>query len=282
MINETLTISGEDVVLSSPEVNEGRPLKVGRVANRVFYKNESFNGLLKKYAAWTLYKDILSIADEIRITVEEENGTSSPDEYIFTLRTEEVFKRGFNTISDQTNIKKAILPLSWFKLTIKDNLFNSDKARKLSTALGPEWYFLLRNEFNKDYMKKLSHFLKEERKIVEICPSTPDVFRAMRVTPFSDVKVVILGQDPYHNGLAEGLSFSSIDPLTTPKSLANIFTEIENDIYGGLMLDRDPQLTRWAKQGVLLLNTCLTVRKGVAGSHRNQGWEQFTSESFME
>lgn len=83
---------------------------------------------------------------------------------------------------------------------------------------------------------------------------------------------------PYHNGLASGLSFSTNNELITPKSLENIFTEIENDVYNGLMLERSPSLERWTKQGVLLLNTILTVRKGLPLSHQNQGWERFTKQ----
>jgi uracil-DNA glycosylase len=260
-------------MLSSPEVNRGSPFRIGIIEGRSFIKNEKFGDLLRKYQAWTIYEDVLPICDEIIFKVSEENGTPQNDVFTFRIPTAEIIKKAPRYIKDQTGFKKVILPISWFETTC-----SNPAHHKKILQLGAEWFFKLRDEFRKDYMKNLSSFLQKERATSTIYPSSPDVFRALRITPYSEVNVVILGQDPYHNGLADGLAFSSLNEFKTPKSLENIFKEIEDDIYGGLMLDRDVQLSRWSSQGVLLINTCLTVREGEAFSHNGQGWEQFTGE----
>lgn len=145
----------------------------------------------------------------------------------------------------------------------------------------PDWWVLLKIEFEQQYMQDIYKYLIS-RKIdfADIYPSSEKVYKAFE-EPFKDINVVILGQDPYHTpNMAMGLAFS-VPPTTpyerVPPSLKNIFEEIENDVYDGLYLDRNPDLTRWSKQGVFLLNTCLTVEKGVALSHQNIGWGRFTS-----
>lgn len=139
-----------------------------------------------------------------------------------------------------------------------------------------EWKNVLKSEFEKPYFADLVRFLhkeKDEGKI--IYPPGKDIFRAFELTPLKSVKVVILGQDPYHGaGQAMGLSFSVPDEVAVPPSLKNIFKEIESDI--GVVMSGKPNLERWAKQGVLLLNVILTVRAGVPASHRNIGWQEFT------
>lgn len=272
-MKETLKISGGDLLLSSPEVNNGKPLKIGQLTGALFHKRENFYDLLKKYQAWTLYEDILDVAENFQFIVEEENGTNYPDTYIFSVSKADILRSKPKTIKDQTGFKKLILPLSLFTVQT-----DNETASKKIKQLGVEWYFKLRAEFHKPYMKELSSFLQVERKKHVVYPASPDVFRALRITPFSNVNVVIIGQDPYHNGLADGLAFSSLNPLKTPKSLENIFKEIENDVYGGLMLDVDPTLDRWSNQGVLLINTALTVREAEAESHKDKGWEIFTEE----
>lgn len=123
---------------------------------------------------------------------------------------------------------------------------------------------------------KLTQFLIEEYKNGTIYPQPTEIFNALNVTPLEDVKVVILGQDPYHGEQqAHGLSFSVNDGIAIPPSLQNIFKELENDIIN-FSTPESGNLTKWAERGVLLLNTCLTVRQGEAGSHRNRGWEVVT------
>lgn len=156
-----------------------------------------------------------------------------------------------------------------------------NKEDFLKNLIGEEWYDHISKEFDKDYMLKLSNFLKQRRLETIVYPKQSDVFNAYKLTQYSQVKVVILGQDPYINdNQAMGLSFSIPESnLTLPPSLENIRREIEQDIYDGLLLDFNPNLTRWAKQGVFLLNTILTVDKGASLSHKNKGWEQFTLET---
>ena len=145
----------------------------------------------------------------------------------------------------------------------------------INVQIEKSWLTQLSSEFEKDYMRKLSLFLKEEKKTKTIYPSGSKIFNAFNLTPFSKVKVVILGQDPYHGPYqANGLSFSVNKSFPIPPSLKNIFKELFDDL--GIQPPNSGCLERWSNQGVLLLNTYLTVEKGKPGSHRNIGWEQFT------
>ena len=145
----------------------------------------------------------------------------------------------------------------------------------INVQIEKSWFTHLSSEFEKDYMKKLSLFLKEEKKTKTIYPLGSKIFNAFNLTPFSKVKVVILGQDPYHGpNQANGLSFSVNKSFPIPPSLKNIFKELFDDL--GIQPPNTGCLERWSNQGVLLLNTYLTVEKGKPGSHRNIGWERFT------
>ena len=137
------------------------------------------------------------------------------------------------------------------------------------------WYELLKNEFSKDYFLRLQKFLDNEYKTKTIFPKDKNVFNALNLTKFKDVKVVIIGQDPYINdGQAHGLCFS-VESGELPPSLKNIFKEIYEEL-GYNVPKNNGNLTKWAKQGVLLLNSILTVEKGKSLSHKNKGWEIFT------
>lgn len=140
------------------------------------------------------------------------------------------------------------------------------------------WDSLLKPLFKQDYMRRLSAFVQQERREAVVYPPQNLVFNAFRLTPLEKVKVVILGQDPYHGvGQAHGLSFSVPDGVAHPPSLKNIFTELTTDIPG-FTYPRSGNLTKWAQQGVLLLNATLTVRAHQAGSHQKHGWEEFTDQ----
>jgi uracil-DNA glycosylase len=137
------------------------------------------------------------------------------------------------------------------------------------------WRTLLRDEFESVYFQALRGFLVEERRKYTVYPPGQQIFSAFNLTPFNKVKVVILGQDPYHGpGQAHGLCFSVPDGMPKPPSLINIFKEIETDL--GIPVPREGNLTAWARQGVLLLNAILTVRANTPTSHQNKGWETFT------
>ncbi len=141
--------------------------------------------------------------------------------------------------------------------------------------LEKSWKEVLKDEFEKTYFKELSSFVRSEYTKSKIFPPPKDMFRAFDLCPFDMVKVVILGQDPYHGqGQANGLSFAVNTGVTLPPSLKNIFKEIEGDT--GILPKEDGDLTRWAEQGVLLLNATLTVKMGSPGSHQGKGWELFT------
>lgn len=138
-----------------------------------------------------------------------------------------------------------------------------------------DWLAELSGEFKKPYYKKLYTTVKEEYSARVIFPSSEDIFNAFHLTPLKDVKAVILGQDPYHNvGQAHGLCFSVKPDIEIPPSLVNIYKELQDDL--GCYIPNNGCLTKWAKQGVLMLNTVLTVRAHQANSHRGIGWEEFT------
>ena len=137
------------------------------------------------------------------------------------------------------------------------------------------WYQVLRPQFEAPYFVDLKSFLVSEKRQYAVFPPGPLIFNAFNLTPFNKVKVVILGQDPYHGpGQAHGLSFSVPDGVPFPPSLQNIFKELHDDI--GMAIPRSGNLEKWAREGVLLLNASLTVRAGQAASHSRHGWEQFT------
>lgn len=154
-------------------------------------------------------------------------------------------------------------------------LFVSLLYNNIMIQIRKSWFELLKDEFNKDYFKSLQTFLNDEYSKYQIYPSQDKIFNAINHLPLEKIKVVIIGQDPYHEPhQAMGLSFSVPDDVEIPPSLVNIMKEIENDL--GVQCFKNGNLERWANQGVLLLNTVLTVRKGQANSHKDHGWEILT------
>jgi uracil-DNA glycosylase len=145
----------------------------------------------------------------------------------------------------------------------------------MDVKIEESWKAVLTDEFQKDYFSRLTDFIKTEYKTTKIYPPAKLIFNAFDQCPFDNLKVVILGQDPYHGpDQAHGLCFSVNDGVDFPPSLRNIFKELKNDL--GKEIPLTGNLINWAKQGVLLLNATLTVRANQAGSHQNKGWEQFT------
>lgn len=139
-----------------------------------------------------------------------------------------------------------------------------------------DWVFLLNGEFKKEYYLALRRFLVKEYSEKMVYPRRHDIFNALHLTPYSKTKVVILGQDPYHGlNQAHGLSFSVQPQVTPPPSLRNIYKELKDDL--GCKVPNNGYLVKWAEQGVLMLNTVLTVCAGLPNSHRGKGWEQFTN-----
>ena len=144
-------------------------------------------------------------------------------------------------------------------------------------AINNDWLDALKGEFSKPYYKKLFETVNQEYRTHRVYPPADDIFNAFHLTPLKDVKVVILGQDPYHgDGQAEGLSFSVKPGVDIPPSLVNIYQELHDDL--GCTIPSHGNLVKWAEQGVLLLNTVLTVVEGMANSHSKKGWEELTDE----
>ena len=164
-------------------------------------------------------------------------------------------------------------------LSLKPHIKN--KMTNINPDIEQSWKAVLLDEFNKDYFIKLKQFLLDEKKHHNIYPKGKDIFNAFNYTPFDRVKVVILGQDPYHGtGQANGLCFSVPDKVRQPPSLKNIFKELSTDL--DLPLSETGNLSVWAKQGVLLLNATLSVRVKQAGSHQKIGWEELTNRVIQE
>jgi len=154
---------------------------------------------------------------------------------------------------------------------------NEEYGKSGRFGIENDWYERLYDEFTAEYFVQLLTFVQQERHSHEVFPSPDNVFAALNATSCVDTRVVILGQDPYHGpGQAHGLCFSVQHDVAIPPSLANIFTELEHDI--GITKPTHGCLTKWAQQGVLLLNTILTVRRGEPGSHHAKGWERFTDQ----
>ena len=148
------------------------------------------------------------------------------------------------------------------------------------SGINGDWYEALKGEFKKPYYKTLFNTVNEEYRTRQIFPPANDIFNAFHLTPLKDVKVVILGQDPYHNfNQAHGLCFSVKKGVQVPPSLVNIYKELQDDL--GCTIPNHGCLTKWAEQGVLMLNTVLTVRAHQANSHRGIGWEEFTDAAIM-
>lgn len=145
----------------------------------------------------------------------------------------------------------------------------------MDVKIEPSWRQVLKQEFEQPYFNQLISFVKTAYSTQQIFPPGKEIFNAFNLCPFNEVKVVIIGQDPYHGpGQAHGLCFSVKEGVPFPPSLRNIFKEINNDL--GIPVPQNGDLSRWAKQGVLLLNATLTVQAHLAGSHQNKGWETFT------
>ncbi|WP_017725907.1 uracil-DNA glycosylase [Halalkalibacterium ligniniphilum] len=144
------------------------------------------------------------------------------------------------------------------------------------TILKNDWSFYLKEEFSKPYYRELREFLKQEYRTKTVYPSMYELFNALHYTPYEKTKVIILGQDPYHGpGQAHGLSFSVKPGIKAPPSLQNMFKELQEDL--GCTIPNNGYLVPWAEQGVLLLNTVLTVRQNEPASHKGKGWEIFTN-----
>lgn len=247
--------------------NEGFIRKVGILLNDRFilYKSVDVDSYEGKYR---IPLNIIEAVNDLSVVVFEdiydENGMYRiPFELV--LRGENLFPddKGFSN-----NLFIPIEEIVRYKLELPE-----DKNRK--ELLGESWFNKLRAEFHKPYFTKLGQEIYKRRQQNEVYPDREDVFKAFKLSPFDQTKVVIIGQDPYFNGVADGLAFSSKDDLRFPPSLHKIYEALEQDIKFGLYLNQETSLKYLAEQGVLLLNTCLTVDAGHPNSHHGIGWEPF-------
>lgn len=232
----------------------------------VYYKTESEKDKHRNTLSWTIAKWIIPYVS--RITLETDFAT-------YTTTKDGIDRDGFYTNYKASNrgfMAKIHLRCKDWIITCKD-----PKDQKRIDLMGYEWYSILKPEFESAYMQELGKQVMNLRKMTTVYPEGSETFNAFKFTPYNNVRVVILGQDPYHDGNAHGLAFSIKNPYgMVPPSLRNIMAEVEADFGSGFLLGPSANLEHWAKQGVLLLNTVLTVEKGYPESHSKIGWQQFT------
>ena len=233
----------------------------------VYKKHEKESDIYRKTKAWSVHARILDFANEIKYE------TSNA---IYRITTQEAkIRSGRMVYKNASYTSKVYIPIKYWKVEYKN-----PSNQKLYEYLGYEWYSEIRDLFDKDYMKSIGQSVTALRSKNCVFPVKEEVFNAFRHCSFLDTNVVIIGQDPYHDGSAHGLAFSIREGQTkVPPSLRNILKEVQDDYYSGNFAFKSahsPTLTRWSEQGVLLLNKTLTVNKGQANSHSNLGWGKFT------
>ncbi len=239
--------------------------------NLIYYKFEDERNIYQKTQAWSINYSVFEQVDLVHYETLKYNYT------IPRVRAEE-----FGEIISYQNEKKLYVPIIYWDK--RRSLIDATELRRRN-LFGNSWYELLKDTINSPYMSQIGNWLRQRRTEAIIYPDEVNVFRALKLTHTKQVKVVIIGLDPYSDGSASGLAFgynnwkrdqrNGVTTKKTPKSLDIILKEVERDIYKGFHLDFDESLEYWAEQGVLLLNTILTVERGKAKSHENIGWQRF-------
>jgi uracil-DNA glycosylase len=272
--NELMTKEIQDGVwdIKLRQHNESRWRSIGQLIageeEVMYFKTEKEEDMYRNTKAWSIHALILDHCDTVQY--------STPlGKYTIPTRDAKHFGGKF-TYKNNALTTKVIVPIRHWDIKCTDSNDTSPLKK-----LGFEWFDELRGEFRKPYMQQLSKFVAQQRKITTVYPSGENIFRAFQMTPFLDVRVVIIGQDPYHGeGEANGLAFAvNQGTLKIPPSLLNINKELEDDYEGGFTLYKRVDLENWARQGVLLINTSLTVEKDKPGSHSGIGWQTFTTEA---
>lgn len=244
--------------------------------NIIYTKFEDESQLFRKTNAWSINHTILNVVDYIHYE------TRTFDYHITKERALEFGE--FFHFQDTTELK-VYVPLKYWEKRRKGMASVYPQEFAYRNAIGDSWYEVLKEVMHGDLIKGISTYLKARRKVVTVYPESDRVFRALKLSTFEHTKVVIVGQDPYYDGVADGLAFSYLNGAKklVPKSLDVIYKEVERSVYNNLHLDHDYQLDHWAKQGVLLLNAVLTVEAGKPKSHSDTevrpggiGWERFT------
>lgn len=263
--------AGEDlnVFMIEPEDND-RSRLVGTIRTveneMILYKKEKEINKHRNTFSWTILKALVSYVDKV---------VYETDFAVYTTTAYNIERNSFYMNYKSNNkgyMQKIFLRCKDWDVECKDTM-----DQKRMDLLGYEWYTVLQSEFKNAYMQELGKKVSNLRKRTIVYPENNEIFNAYKFTPYNDVRVVIIGQDPYHDGSAHGLAFSiKSDQSKTPPSLKNILKEVEQDFAGGFYLNPEKNLEHWAKQGVFLINTVLTVEKGFAASHSKLGWQQFT------
>jgi len=233
--------------------------------NLLYHKFEDEQNIFKKTNAWSVNYTIFEQVDTIVYETLKHSYT------IPKIRAAEFGE----VLQFSGTEKKVYIPIIYWDK--RKQLIDPTEQRRRN-LFGDSWYELLKDVINSEYMSKIGNYLRQRRTETIVYPEENLVFRALKFTHTTQVKVVILGQDPYYDGSANGLAFGFKDDSKKrpSKSLDVIFKEVERDLYNGLHLDFDQTLISWAQQGVLLWNTVLTVERGIPKSHENIGWQRFT------
>ncbi len=231
------------------------------IKGTVYHKREKEENIFRKFNAWTVLQIIGSRVNWI---------IYETDTTIYEL--ESFWFMNCNLWGSHELEKKFVVPLDMWTKHYKEG-----KMKQRLNLFGLQWYTSLKEHIESPWFSEIGKKVNHARSTTTVFPEKDRVFRIFQTLSPQNVRVVILGQDPYYNGLADGFAFSSLKEDVVPESLKNIFKEIETDT-GVLILDQNPNLERWVKQGVFLLNTCLTVNAGMPLSHKDFGWEKFTVE----
>lgn len=222
-------------------------------------KEEDESQIFRKDNSWSINKLLLERVDAIIYITKLRK---------YTISRTRALANGVTRMYNQE--EKCYVPLEHWKTA-----FHDERMDKRILAFGEDWATKLKGQFEMDYFTNLSRFVGSERKRTTIYPAKEDVFKAFKLTRFNDVKVIVIGQDPYFNGVADGLAFSAKDAPRVPASLGIIHKELEAADGKLRVLNND--LSKWAVQGVMLLNTILTVEHDKPRSHAGKGWEYFTN-----
>lgn len=241
--------------------------------NILYHKYEDEGNIFRKTNAWSINHTVLSGVDLVVFETRTHTYT------ITSIRALEFGE--FLHFKDTTELK-VYVPLKYWEKRHQGCKDIYPEEFIWRNRIGDSWFEVLKEALLSPMMKQIQAKVKQDRTYDEVYPAKDKVFRAYKLSVFNHTKVIIVGQDPYYDGSANGLAFGylSLDEgnkKKPQKSLDIIYKEVERDIHEGLQLDHDWSLERWAEQGVLLLNTCLTVLKGRANSHANIGWERFTN-----
>ena len=250
---------------------EKNPRKIGTLFdNRLITFRNRAKHLMKSNNSYGFNEEVIKSIDVEYIDLYE-------DIQMFRI-PRQLLLEGGQTLEEQGDGYEKQLFLSISE--IEKHIYVAEEDVKRIELLGEEWFYKLKEEFNKSYMIMIGRTVAAARAVRNIYPSRENMFRAYKETPFSEIKVVIVGQDPYYNkDIADGLAFSSGLATYLPPSLLTIYKAIEKDIHFGMFLDQSPNLDYLAEQGVFLLNRVLTVEQNNPGSHSNIGWQRFTGET---